>query len=201
MVKADELTRVVQEDLAALGYDTGPVDGELSMPTAIAISKFQAEHDLEVTGELTVPLAGIIKAVGSGRYQPAAPAGAEPQLTGASMQPTSTGTLTAPPGPFDPMASAQAHTDLQARQQACIQEKVEAAQQREKKKRGARRLLMAAGRIAGRMTFGIDIGQITNDIFAVSATADDLAAAAKDLGLTEDELEECRNPPAEGGAQ
>ncbi len=50
---ADDLTLMVEKDLAALGYATGPVDGEETMETVIAISKFQAENQLEVTGEVT----------------------------------------------------------------------------------------------------------------------------------------------------
>jgi hypothetical protein len=35
---ADELTAMIERDLAALGYETGNVDGEADMRTAIAIS-------------------------------------------------------------------------------------------------------------------------------------------------------------------
>ena len=61
-VSADELTQIIQNDLTTLGYDTGPADGELSTKTIIAISKFQSEHNLEVTGEPSPQLAGVIKA-------------------------------------------------------------------------------------------------------------------------------------------
>ena len=33
---------MIEQDLARLGYDTGPVDGEETLETTIAISKFQA---------------------------------------------------------------------------------------------------------------------------------------------------------------
>ncbi|HSD68201.1 MAG TPA: peptidoglycan-binding domain-containing protein, partial [Woeseiaceae bacterium] len=58
-VIADELTRIVQTDLQALGYAPGNTDGEASTETIIAISKFQAENNLEVTGAATPQLAGI----------------------------------------------------------------------------------------------------------------------------------------------
>ena len=38
------------------------------------------------------------------------------------------------------------------------------------------------------------LARTTSDIYSASATADDLAAAAKDLGLTEDEVAACQNP-------
>ena len=58
----DELVQIVQQDLTTLGYDTGPADGEATTKTIIAVSKFQAEHNLEVTGEITPQLAGVIQA-------------------------------------------------------------------------------------------------------------------------------------------
>ena len=105
---ADDLTQMVQQDLAALGYEPGSVDGEMTMQTAIAISKFQAEQGLEVTGEVTPQLAGVVKAVGRDRYQPAT-AGTAPVA-----RPT--------------------QADLQARQQSCLQQKMADAQAKQKKK-------------------------------------------------------------------
>ena len=58
----DELTQIVQQDLTTLGYDTGGVTGTAGTRTIIAVSRFQAEHNLEVTGEITPQLAGVIKA-------------------------------------------------------------------------------------------------------------------------------------------
>lgn len=80
-----------------------------------------------------------------------------------------------------------------AARQVCLQEKMAAAQEAQKKKRGFGKLLGAAGRIASR--FGNqDITQAAGDIYAAGATADDLEAAARDLGLTEDEIAACENP-------
>jgi peptidoglycan hydrolase-like protein with peptidoglycan-binding domain len=58
----DPLVQSIQRDLVALGYDPGNTRGELSTPTVVAISKFQAENNLEVTGEATPQLAGILAA-------------------------------------------------------------------------------------------------------------------------------------------
>ena len=46
---ADELTRIIQLDLQSRGYDPGNTSGEMSTETIIAVSKFQAEHDLGLT--------------------------------------------------------------------------------------------------------------------------------------------------------
>jgi peptidoglycan hydrolase-like protein with peptidoglycan-binding domain len=166
-VFADELTLIVQQDLDALGYEPGSTDGEMTMQTAIAISKFQAEYDLAVTGEASPQLAGILKAVGRGKYQPA----------------------TSDPAPVKQTNQA----GLQAKQQACLQQKMAEAQANQKKKRGFGRLLSAVTRTA--YQYGnYDLAKNVGDIYAANATADDLAAAAKDLGLTEDDLAACQNP-------
>ncbi len=58
----DPLVQSIQRDLIALGYDPGAANGEMSTPTIVAISKFQAENGLEVTGGATPQLAGILAA-------------------------------------------------------------------------------------------------------------------------------------------
>ena len=163
---ADDLTAMIQTDLAELGYETGNTDGELSMETVVAISKFQAEHDLEVTGEPTPQLAGIIKASSSPKLSADAPVSQDPAA-------------------------------LQAAQQACLQQKVAAAQESQKKKRGFGSLMSAIGRTAaqvGGVEVSSEISQASYDVYAANATAADLKSAAKDLGLTEDDVESCRNP-------
>jgi peptidoglycan hydrolase-like protein with peptidoglycan-binding domain len=73
----DPLVQSIQRDLIALGYDPGGANGELSTPTIVAISKFQAENGLEVTGEATPQLAGILAAKRDAAGS--AGAGAKPQ--------------------------------------------------------------------------------------------------------------------------
>jgi peptidoglycan hydrolase-like protein with peptidoglycan-binding domain len=172
MAAADALTRIIQQDLAALGYETGNTEGEMTTETVVAISKFQAENGLEVTGEASPQLAGVIKSkLKEGNPAPAAAAAP-------AAQPAR-----------DPAA-------LQAAQQACLQEKIAAAQEANQKKRGFGSLMRAATRVAGR--FGgeaaADIARTTRDIYDVNATAADLESAAKDLGITESDIESCRNP-------
>jgi peptidoglycan hydrolase-like protein with peptidoglycan-binding domain len=175
-LQADDLTRTIQKDLVALGYDPGNIQGEVSTQTVVAISKFQAEHGLEVTGEASPQLAGIIKAELKQRNQ----GGAAPAVaaeTAAAAAPAATGGMTA----------AQA---------LCLQEKVEAREEANKKKRGFGRLMSAVSRTASRFGGGGlagDIARTSGDIYAANATAADIQAAAEDLGLTEDEVEECRN--------
>jgi hypothetical protein len=60
-------TESVQKHLQALGYEVGATDGELSLHTQIAISTFQAEKGLEVTGEVTPQLLGLLSAEVDGR--------------------------------------------------------------------------------------------------------------------------------------
>lgn len=179
-VLADDLTRIIQQDLATLGYDTGGVDGKMGTKTIIAISKFQAEHDLEVTGEPTPQLAGVIKAA---------------MRQGGTPQQASTATRAAPVEKApDPQAEQAA---LRAAQQKCLEEKVAAAEEANKKKRGFGKLVRAVSRTAS--TFGgselsRQLSRTSYEIYSASATAEDLAGAAEDLGLTEGEVEACRNP-------
>jgi peptidoglycan hydrolase-like protein with peptidoglycan-binding domain len=60
--QSNNLTAMVQRDLTTLGYAPGAVTGEMNVTTAVAISKFQAENELEVTGEVSPQLAGILSA-------------------------------------------------------------------------------------------------------------------------------------------
>jgi hypothetical protein len=45
-----------------LGYDPGNTNGELTKTTVVAISKYQAGNGMEVTGEATPQLAGVLAA-------------------------------------------------------------------------------------------------------------------------------------------
>mgnify|MGYP007023851329 CR=1 FL=1 len=83
-----------------------------------------------------------------------------------------------------PEASAEA-------QQACLKEKIRQRQQAQQTQRGIGSLMGAAGRLAGR--FGLpDVSQAIGDARLANATVEDLASAARDLGLTENEIADCR---------
>ncbi|SJZ81323.1 efflux RND transporter periplasmic adaptor subunit [Consotaella salsifontis] len=60
--------RLLQERLSALGFDPGPIDGELGEATRSAIRQFEQAHDLKVTGEVTLGLlAALVKAATAGQ--------------------------------------------------------------------------------------------------------------------------------------
>ena len=173
---ADELTEIVQQDLTAMGYDTGGVTGTASTKTIIAVSRFQSEHDMEVTGEITPQLAGVIKATLS-------------KQGGANSASPSSVAATATP--------AQAQADLKARQEACLQEKVEAAQKTAQMKSGFGKLFSAVSRTASRYAGGETAAQISttaSDASSVNATISDLEGAAKDLGISQSDIDSCTNP-------
>ena len=169
---ADQVTQIVQQDLQALGYAPGNTNGELDANTIVAISRFQAENGLEVTGEPTPQLAGIIKA----KLNPKVTPGSGAQAASAA-----------------PMSQAE----LQAAQQVCLQKKMEEAEASQKKKRGFGSLMRAAARTAtqfGNNDAYSDLARVSSDVYAADATANDLKSAAKDLGLTQSDVEACRNP-------
>lgn len=172
---ADELTQIIQQDLVVLGYDPGNTDGEATTQTIIAISKFQAEHDLEVTGTASPQLAGVIKAAINQQGQPAA----------------------APPAPAAAAAPVLDAEALRAAQQACLQRKMAEAEEAQKTRRGLGRLARAVTRTASRFggnDVSREISELSGDLYTAGAVAEDLKGAAEDLGLTETDIEACRNP-------
>jgi hypothetical protein len=56
------VVRIVQQHLSRLGYEPGNTNGVLDKPTVVAIVRFQSDNELEVTGEATPQLAGILAA-------------------------------------------------------------------------------------------------------------------------------------------
>jgi hypothetical protein len=90
-------------------------------------------------------------------------------------------------------SGASQHAVLREAQERCLQEKIDRAQETQKKKRGLGRLMGAVTRTAGRFGNRV-LGRTVTDIYDASATAEDLSAAAKDLGLTDDEVAACQNP-------
>lgn len=165
---ADNLTQAVQKDLVILGYDPGNIDGEPSTATTIAIAKFETDHDMEMTGEVTPQLAGKLSAMVAER-------------NGVAVA----GTAESTPAP-NPAA-------LEAAKQACLEEKIAEARKKEKKSRGFSRLLSAVGRTAGQLG-NESIAQTADGAVAANQTAADLSSAARDLGITDDEIAACENP-------
>ena len=153
-------------------------DGNATTKTIIAVSKFQAEHNMEVTGEITPQLAGVIKAAISQRDNPG---GAQQGVVQSQPQ----------------MTPEQAEADLKARQQACLQKKVEAAQKSAQTRSGFGKLFSAVTRSASQFGGGETAAAISNtagDAYSVNATVSDLEGAAKDLGISQTDIEACQNP-------
>jgi hypothetical protein len=94
--------------------------------------------------------------------------------------------VAAPPSP-----GAAPAVDRSA-QQACLEERAQRQQDAQKKKRGLGHLVSAVARNAGRLG-GEAITRAIGEAQTTRATADDLAAAARDLGLTEDDVAACRD--------
>lgn len=91
-----------------------------------------------------------------------------------------------------PAQAAEAPATNHGAQQACLEERARKRQDAQKKKQGLGRLVSAVARNAGR--FGGDaVTRVIGEAQTTRATADDLAAAARDLGLTEDDVAACRD--------
>jgi peptidoglycan hydrolase-like protein with peptidoglycan-binding domain len=163
----DEVLRMVQENLAALGYDTGNTDGIESTETTIAISQFQAENGMDVTGKPSPQLAGILAAKVAGAGSPA------------------------------PATSADDAAALEAARQECLQQKIAEAEEAKKKKKGFGKLLGAVARTTARYAtgdFASDVANASREAYKADATAKDMADAAEALGLSEDDIAACQNP-------
>lgn len=173
----DDLIQMVQADLITLGYDPGTANGEATTKTIIAVAKFQAEHNQEPTGEITPQLAGVIQAAIAQQKNPSNAT----QLAAAAPQTT----------------PEQDQASLRARQQACLQEKAAAAEKANSVKRGLGKLFSAVSRTTSQFGAPDVAGQIsstTSDVYSVDASVSDIQGAAKDLGLSESDVEACRNP-------
>lgn len=87
--------------------------------------------------------------------------------------------------------------DLAARQQACIEEAAKAAEQTKSAKtktKGFGRLLGKMSRTANRLGLSNKLGGASRDIYNANATANDIDSIANDLGITEADVEHCRDP-------
>ena len=154
---ADELTQMIQKDLVALGYDPGTIDGQLTTKTQVAISKFQSDNGLPVTGEPSPQLAGVM-------------ASKVEQMRGGDQQ-----------------ATAEAsEEDKAAAKRDCEQRKAQATAEKRQKATGFRRLAGAGTRLLGRYGSGEAAGA-ANDAYVAGSAAGDAAVAADELGLTDED--------------
>ena len=170
-VVADELTHSVEAGLAASGYETGPVDGVETIETIIAISKYQAENNLPITGEITPELAMAIQSGSAG------------SASGSPALPTDSGSVT--------------HEQLKVAQQACLEERIAEAREKREKKKGFGSLMKAVSNTAsrfGKSEIARDVAETSRDIYDVDATSKDWKRAAADLGLKKKDIRACENP-------
>lgn len=84
---AEDLTSAVQRNLLILGYEISSISGEMDVETAIAISKFEAANNMDVSGEVSQPLANALEAsVAAMRNGESAPAAAAQASLSADAQ-------------------------------------------------------------------------------------------------------------------
>jgi hypothetical protein len=94
-----------------------------------------------------------------------------------------------------PTPTVQDPAALRAAQQACLQRKMHEAEAAKKKQHGLGSLFGAITRTVSR--YGVaDLSRASAEVYNANATANDVATAAKDLGLTEDDVAACRDPHA-----
>lgn len=187
-VVADELTQQIQESLVELGYDPGNTDGEASVATAVAIATYQAERELEVTGEVSPVIAGIMAAEIRKKN------GVAPVTESGNVASVPEPAAKAEPEP-DP-EPARTEEEIQIAQQACLEERIAEARKKEKRSQGFSDLLSAVTKTAS-MTGDTDVAQTAGTVYTANSTAEDVSSAAKNLGITEDEIEACQDPPDE----
>ena len=160
------------------------------------ISEMRCNAGLPETEEYFAMMPGSAatgcKAPGAGAFGTSAPASSTNANNSPALAPTSVATQANAAAP--PMTSSgRSPEELAADQKSCLEDKIAAAQESKKKKRGFGRLASAVARTAGRLG-NHDVSRALGDVYSANATADDLSAAAKDLGLTEDDIAACENP-------
>ena len=89
------------------------------------------------------------------------------------------------------MASAATADEIRAAQQACLQEKVEAAEQKKKKKKLFGSALSGLSKSLSKIG-GDKLATISSDVFEANATANDIAEVAKELGISESDVADCQ---------
>jgi len=96
-----------------------------------------------------------------------------------------------------PAPSTAGDGDLAARQQACIEEAVKAAEQEKSAKtktKGIGRMIGKMARTANRLGISNNLGGVSRDIYDANATATGVEDIADELGITQDDVERCREP-------
>ena len=103
------------------------------------------------------------------------------------------------PGGGSPANSAaQANATPQAdpaEQQACLQQKIEQAQEAQPRRRGFGGLLGGIGAAVSQLG-SLDIAGLASSLYEPGASDEDIEERARELGLSEEDIAECRAPRA-----
>jgi Putative peptidoglycan binding domain len=152
---ADDATKTVQKDLVALGYDPGSIQGDATLQTSAAISKFQADNGLQVTGAVTPQLVEALSAkVDQLRH------GTAPTTTASAATPAPT-------------------TTAKEQKNDCTQTVAKAANETGKKARAIERLALSLHRLSGNSNS--QTAQAAAEVADKTSAAADAASAAHDL--------------------
>lgn len=110
-------------------------------------------------------------------------------------QPTASAAAPATPGATaSPSASAPDAETLEEAQAVCLQQKIDAAK---KKKRAFGRVIRAAANTASRYggaEVSREVEKASQEAYKVDATGKDVEEVAKELGLSKEDVESCRDP-------
>ncbi len=89
-------------------------------------------------------------------------------------------------------ATAPASSSMTPAQEACLKQRMAAAEAAQKRKRGLGRLVSVVSKTAGRA--GVqEVGEAASEAQDADATAQDLKAAARELGVTQDDIAACES--------
>jgi peptidoglycan hydrolase-like protein with peptidoglycan-binding domain len=156
---ADELTKTVQKDLVALGYDPGSIQGDATLQTSAAISKFQTDNGLQATGAVTPQLAETLSAKVD-------------QLRHGTTAATAANTVTPTSAPAPAPPAKEQKND-------CTQTVANAANETGKKARAIGRLALSLHRLSG--NGNSQAAQAAAEVADKTSAAADAASAAHDL--------------------
>ena len=82
---------------------------------------------------------------------------------------------------------------LEEARKACIEEKMAEAERSQRKREGLGKIASAIGRVASRAG-NSDVSRTVGDADVAADAVGDVTEAARDLGITESEIEACNNP-------
>ena len=180
---ADELTLSVEQDLTRLGYGTGEADGEETVETVIAIAKYQAEHNFEITGEVTQELVQALSATERVGDAPAI----------AALQP-------------DPSAAVVvSEAGLRAAREACLKDKMLVARATKSNEglnedlkdemidQAARMAIQASNLGLLQQVYGV-YSQWDSRSESDAPKESETGAIASSLGISEDDVTACQRP-------